>query len=353
MYPALAVVDALGEGAEVLWVGGEGGMEADLVRRHGLRLEMIPAAGLHGVGAAALPGNLWRLARGLPAARRTVRAFRPDVLLFTGGYVGVPVALAARGLPKLAFVPDIEPGLALRFISRSAQVVAVTTEESRRYYPASKHVVVSGYPVRRLLRESSPAEARQTLSLSAGLPVLLVFGGSRGARALNEVLWENLPALLPRTQVVHLTGALDYPRVADQRDALPLAIADRYRAFPYLHEHMGAALRAADLVVSRAGASTLGEYPALGLASVLVPYPHAWRYQDVNAAYLEARGAAVRVPEEALRTDFLPTVLNLLADPARREAMAIAARQLDRPQASQVIAAELRRLAGRKKAEHG
>jgi UDP-N-acetylglucosamine--N-acetylmuramyl-(pentapeptide) pyrophosphoryl-undecaprenol N-acetylglucosamine transferase len=130
----------------------------------------------------------------------------------------------------------------------------------------------------------------QALHLDPALPVLLVFGGSKGARSINRALLEALPGLLPEMQVLHISGNLDWPEVEAARSALSTgeaaAWAERYHAFPYLHDEMGAALAAADLVVARAGASTLGEFPALGLPAILVPYPHAWRYQKVNADYL-------------------------------------------------------------------
>ena len=123
---------------QVLWVGGTGGMEADLVKREGLRFESIPAAGVHGVSARTLPGNLWQLGKGFFASRRILRKFRPDVLFFTGGYVAVPMALAARlsqRTKSLLFVPDIEPGLALKTIARFSDCITLTVDESKRFFP--------------------------------------------------------------------------------------------------------------------------------------------------------------------------------------------------------------------------
>jgi UDP-N-acetylglucosamine--N-acetylmuramyl-(pentapeptide) pyrophosphoryl-undecaprenol N-acetylglucosamine transferase len=128
VYPALAILQALGNEAEnVLWVGSEGGMERELVLRAQIPFQAIPAAGVHGVGWRQLPRNILHLMRGTLAARRILRAYQPDVLLFTGGYVGVPMAIAGRFIPSLVFVPDIEPGLALKLMSRFAHTIAVTT----------------------------------------------------------------------------------------------------------------------------------------------------------------------------------------------------------------------------------
>ena len=353
VYPALAVAGALKEKAEMLWVGGEGGMESSLVRRAGLPFAAVPAAGVHGVGWRALPGNLLRQLRGFFAARREIKRFRPDAMFFTGGYVAVPVALAGIGIPKAIFVPDIEPGLALRFISRFSSLVMVMSDRSRPYYPKRKDIVVTGYPVRSELNKYSRESGRAVLGLEPKRTVVLVFGGSRGARSINQALWGCLPALLQRCQVVHITGELDWPAVDQVRSELPAELAPAYRAFAYLHDEMGAALAAADLVVSRAGASTMGEFPLFGLPAILVPYPHAWRYQKVNAEYLVSQGAAIELVDETLGQTLLPTVLSLLEDGKRLQAMATAARRMAASDAAASIAAELLTLAQEKDGRHG
>lgn len=341
VYPALAVVEALDKDIDVLWVGGIGGMEADLVTRAGLRFEAIPAAGLHGVGLRT-PANLVRLMKGIFAARKIIRSYRPDVVFFTGGYVGFPVAAAGWRIPGMAYVPDIEPGLALKWISRVVDRIAVTTSDSIEYFKAPDRVVTTGYPVRRDLQVDRQ-EAREILNLVDSKPVLLVFGGSRGARSINEALWKSLPQLLDAAQVVHITGSLDWPRVPEILEKIP--DNSGYHVYPYLHEEMPAALSAADLVVSRAGASILGEFTLLGLPSVLVPYPHAWRYQKTNAGYLVEHGAAVQLDDERLQEELVDTVLGLLNDDERLGAMSESAAALRKPQAARAIAQELRVLA--------
>ncbi len=343
MYPALAVLQRLENKVEaVLWVGGQGGMEETLVRRAGVPFRAVPAAGVHGVGLRALPGNLWRLTQGYFAARRVLADFRPDVLFFTGGYVAVPVGLAGRRIPTLLYVPDIEPGLALKTLARLADRIAVTAEDSRAFFAPKAPVVVTGYPVRRDLLAWDRARGREALGLPAEAQVLLVFGGSKGARSINRALLASLPRLLEAgLHIVHITGQLDWPEVSQAREALAAEQATRYRVYPYLHEEMGAALAAADLVVSRAGASTLGEFPAFGLPAVLVPYPYAWRYQQVNAEYLARQGAALIVPDADLRERLAETVLGLFTAPERLEAMRQAMRRLAQPQAAERIAEQL------------
>ncbi len=328
---------------DVLWTGGEGGMETRLVERENIPFKTIPAAGVHGVGLRALPGNLVKLLRGTTAARHILRSFKPDVLLFTGGYVAVPMALAGRKVPSALYVPDIEPGLALKTLAFFADRIAVTAPESLRYFRRKERVSVSGYPTRNSLTGMSQAEARRRLQLDSDEPVLLVLGGSKGARSLNKAVLAHLPKLLDRVQMIHISGELDWPEV----DARSRAINHpHYHPHPYLHEEMGAALAAADLALSRAGASTLGEYPLFGLPSILVPYPYAWRYQKVNADHLVKSGAAVMIEDANLTTQLLPVLDGLLKDPSRLNGMRAAARVLSNPDAAARIGALLVDLAG-------
>ncbi len=320
-------------------------MEKDLVSRLKIPFRGIPAAGVHGVGLRALPGNLLRLAKGVVASRRILREFQPDVLFFTGGYVAVPMAL--MGIPRnsLLYVPDIEPGLALKTLARFADCIAVTADESRKFFSAGKRVVVTGYPVRPELMKWNRSTGRAWFGIDAEAKVLLVFGGSKGARSINQALWSALPALLEEIQVIHITGQSDWGAVNAQRTQLPADLLPRYHAYPYLHEEMGAALAAADLAVCRAGASTLGELPHFGLPAVLVPYPYAWRYQKINAEYLASRGAAVVVENDDLANRLLALVPQLLNDESRLAAMRQAMLDLAQLRAAEKIADLLRELA--------
>lgn len=325
-------------------------MEAELVKRHHIPFQGIPAAGLHGVGLRRLPGNTIQLLRGYQAARRVINNFKPDVLLFTGGYVAVPVAFAGRSRPILLYVPDIEPGLALKTAARFADRIALTTETSRAYFSTAAKTEVTGYPVRPELARWERTAARRELGLSDDRPVLLVFGGSKGARSINLALVAALNQLLPLAQIVHITGENEFDGVQQARSALDPAAAANYHIMPYLHE-MGAALAAADLAVSRSGASSLGEYPLFGLPAILVPYPYAWRYQRTNADYLAQRGAAVVLENDRLSSELASLVISLLRDPQRLESMRASLRGLARADAADRIAGLARELvaqAGRK-----
>lgn len=320
-------------------------MEAELVSRAGIEFEAVQGAGLHGMGWRSLP-NLARLAAGFFQSAGIVGRFRPQALFVTGGFVAVPAALAAwlRRVPSLVYLPDIEPGLAVRFLSRLARKVAVTAEESKVFFPGRK-VVVTGYPVRPEMTSAARENAEAEFGLEAGRPTLLVFGGSRGARSLNRALIAGLPDLLAHYQIIHISGPLDWPEASTAAERLPQDLRQRYHAYAYLHGEMALALAAADLVVARAGASTLGEFPLFGLPAILVPYPHAWRYQKVNADYLASRGAAIRLNDEDLAARLVPSVRELMDDRRRLAAMSASMRALARPGAADAIAGELGALA--------
>jgi UDP-N-acetylglucosamine--N-acetylmuramyl-(pentapeptide) pyrophosphoryl-undecaprenol N-acetylglucosamine transferase len=213
---------------DTLWVGGEGGMEESLVKRQGIHYESIPAAGVHGVGLNRLPGNFVTIARGVLASRRILNDFKPDVLLFTGGYVAVPMALAGRSISSLLYVPDIEPGMALKSLAGMADAIAVTTDESQQYF--NKKVYPTGYPLRADLALWDRQTAISHLGLAGGMPVLLVLGGSKGAHSLNTAVINHLRPLLEKFELIHISGEPDWTFVKSTREQLPVDLAARYHA---------------------------------------------------------------------------------------------------------------------------
>jgi UDP-N-acetylglucosamine--N-acetylmuramyl-(pentapeptide) pyrophosphoryl-undecaprenol N-acetylglucosamine transferase len=267
----------------------------------------------------------------------------PDVLFFTGGYVAAPMAVAGRSTPSLLYVPDIEPGMALKSIAGFSDVIAVTNEQSQRFF--NKKVFETGYPLRPELALWDRETAHRHLSIHGELPVLLIFGGSKGARSINLAVLNSLRPLLERFEVIHISGDLDWTYVRHHRDQLPAELAVRYHAMPYLHD-MGAGLASADLVISRAGASCLGEFPLFGLPAILVPYPHAWRYQKINADYLTNRGAAVILEDHVLNQELMDTLNVIFSNPNKLKAMRAAMFELSHPRAAERIAGALMELAG-------
>lgn len=330
-----------------LYVGRRGGVEEGIVSREGLPFTAISTGGLRGLAPWTVAGHLFQMMAGFGQSLGIVRDFSPDVVLVTGGYVCVPVAVAAwlRRVPLLVLLPDLQPGLAVRALSRLATRVAVSFPEVAKYFAPNK-VVTAGYPVRAEFFAADKARARKDFGLEEGFRTITVFGGSRGAHSINLALSQCLERLLEVCQVIHICGHLDAEWVMEKGAQLPEQWRNRYRAYSYLHEEMPAALAAADLAVARAGAATLGEFPALGLPSILVPYPYAGQHQELNADYLVSRGAAVKIADAELGEKLLPTTLELLADEEALARMSQRARALARPEAAQRIAQELRQIGG-------
>lgn len=328
---------------ELLWVGSRDGIDADVVPRCGIPFKGIHVAGLRSVGPLRLVQNLAHLVRGALEAYHIIGRFQPDVIFATGGYVSAPAVLAGRvrQVPVVMYLPDIVPGMTIKGLARLATTLAVSFEKSCQYLPGDK-VVVTGYPVRSELYTTHRTEARRNLGLVLEQKILLVFGGSRGARRINRAVEAKLEELLELAQLIHISGRLDIEDMRRRRQTLPSTLRSRYHLFAYLYERMTDVLIAADLVVSRAGAATLGEFPAVGVPAVLVPYPYAGAHQAENAAVLAAGGGAIVVPDAELTGQrLLNTVDAILSDKDRLAAMRANMSQLDRPNAAQQIAALL------------
>ena len=312
-------------------------MDAELLSKYKIEFKPIPAAGLHGVGLTKLPGNLIKLIHGYLKARRFICQFRPDVIFYTGGFISIPVALASKGVPSVVFIPDIEPGAALNFLIKRCTLIIATSEETCKFIPHNKKVEITGYPIRTELSKWTREVGRKEFSLKNNLPVLLVFGGSKGSQSINQALKQILIELLDQVQIIHICGENNWEETSQVKNDLPQALADRYLTFPFLHSQMGAALASADLVVCRAGASTLGELPFFGLPAILVPYPHAWRYQHTNAEYLVNHGGAVLLEDRDLKTNLLATVKALIHNQSALSDMRNSMHAQARPDAAQKI----------------
>ncbi|GAC1536064.1 MAG: UDP-N-acetylglucosamine--N-acetylmuramyl-(pentapeptide) pyrophosphoryl-undecaprenol N-acetylglucosamine transferase [Herpetosiphon sp.] len=333
-------------------MGLRGAMEEGIIAREStLPFRAIRAAAVRGRNPIALLRNLVIIAAGVRDALALLRTERPDAILGTGGYVCVPLFVAARrlGIPTLIYLPDIIPGYAVKTLSRIANAVACSFAPSLRYLPASK-TVVTGYPIRPELWALDRTAAREEMSLDSDLPVVLIYGGSLGARAINQAIAALLEPLTTLAQVMHICGREgDENWLQEAATALPAANRARYHLYPYLTGTMSTALAAADLAICRAGASTLAELPAVGLPAVLVPLKVV--AQDANAAYLSDQGAAVTVDNDTMLGDGDPeagplwqAVHPLLVDAVRRETMRERSRALAVPDAAARLADAVLRL---------
>jgi len=316
-------------------------MERPMIEKSGVQFTAyheVQAGPLHGVGVFTALGSAFKLLRGMVTAWGIINTHKPEVVVNTGGWAAVPVTVVAwlRRVPVVVYLPDIEPGLTIRSTRALATRIAVTTAESAPYIPAGK-MVVTGYPLRQNVMRATREAGIKHFGLDPAKKTVLVFGGSRGARSINIAVIDALPKLLAGgdVQVIHVTGELDADRAETAKN-----IAG-YHPFAYLHDDMGLAMAAADLCVCRSGASTLGELPYFGLPSILVPYPHAWRYQKVNADYLASRGAALVLPDEQMSDKLVDEIHRLLTSPETLTTMQHAAAALTQGDAAANLVALL------------
>jgi UDP-N-acetylglucosamine--N-acetylmuramyl-(pentapeptide) pyrophosphoryl-undecaprenol N-acetylglucosamine transferase len=352
VYPALTAARVLSQqNHNLTFVGtrGGGGFEKRLVEESGIRFDAfveVFAGPIAGIAPLRAAWNALLIGIGILQSIALLLRHRPQSILLTGGWANAPLAVAGWLLrvPMLVYLPDIEPGKTIQSISRMAEKVAVTVPDSAAHFPPGK-TVVTGYPLRETVKDATREEAITHFKLDPTRLTLLVFGGSRGARSLNEAIVPIVPDLLAdNMQILHVSGTLDAEAASAKRASLP--DATHYHVFSYLEHDMGLALAAADLVLARSGASTLGEFPYFGLPSILVPYPYAWRYQKTNADYLVTHGAAVRLDDETLHETLLPTIRDLIHNPSLLTQMKAAARALAQPQGAENIARLMTELAG-------
>lgn len=343
VYPALSIAAALRQemanSLALLYLGAASGQETELVEQAGIPYQAVPSGPIRGRWPIPLAINAAKMGLGAWRAGKALSRFGAQVVLATGGYASIPVALAARyrGIPLVVYLPDVYPGWAVKALARLAQRVAVSTPWTLSWLPNGQ-AVVAGYPVRPQFWQVNRSEGRQRLGLEPEGKVIIVAGASQGARSINRAVAANLRGLLELCEVIHLSGLAEEPQMRRVRQALPEGLRARYRLFGYLHEEFPWAMAAADLALCRAGASVLGELPALGLPAVLVPYPYAGGHQRHNARYLKEQGAAIVVEDDELERRLLPLVGELLHDEARLRSMAAASRQLARPEAARDIA---------------
>lgn len=353
IYPALAVADSLRRRSsppELGWIGGHRGLEDRIVRGAGIPLRRLALRSLRTVERDAhLILDPARLALSVPQALALLARRRPAAIFTTGGYVAIPVLLAAAVLriPVLLWEGNVVPGRSVRATAGLASAIAVSFSETCAALGGGRPCFETGTPIRET-RGLDRLAARERLGIPPGGRLLLVFGGSQAVRRFNAAVTEVLPRLVERIHLIHVTGDEGYAAALVARERLPSDVRSRYRPEPFLREEMLSALAAADLVLGRAGSSTLAEVTALGLPMIVVPYPHAAGHQRANALRLVDAGAARLIEDEAFDGPALLAAAGILDDPATHAAMSAAARGLGRPAAADAVAAMLVALAERR-----
>jgi UDP-N-acetylglucosamine--N-acetylmuramyl-(pentapeptide) pyrophosphoryl-undecaprenol N-acetylglucosamine transferase len=353
IYPALAVASALRRrpgAAELAWVGGRRGLEDRLVPPSGIPLRRLVLRSLRTVERDVhLVLDPLRLALSVPQALWWLVRRRPAAIFTTGGYVAIPVLIAARllGIPTLLWEGNVVPGRSVRATARLASALAVSFEATCAALAARAGCFVTGTPIRDVAGIDRLA-ARERLGIPPGARLVVIFGGSQAVRRLNDAVAAALPTLVERHFVIHVAGPDGLDAALAAQAALPDTIRGHYRPEAFLGEELLDALAAADLVVGRAGSSTLAEATAFGLPMVVVPYPHAGAHQRANAVVLTEAGAAELVADEAFDAAALLAATAILDDAPRHAAMATAARALGRPGAAGAVAEILLALAERR-----
>ncbi|PWV95466.1 UDP-N-acetylglucosamine-N-acetylmuramylpentapeptide N-acetylglucosamine transferase [Paenibacillus cellulosilyticus] len=351
IYPAVAIGRQAQEesGAELLYIGTTQGLESRIVPKLGIPFEAVEITGFKRKLSLDNVKTVVRFLRGVKKAKRLLREFKPDAVVGTGGYVCGPVVYAAAklGIPTLIHEQNVIPGLTNQFLARYVDTVAVSFPESEQHFKRAKRTVYAGNPCATNVMRADADKGRASLGLTDVKQIVLVFGGSRGARAINEAMLAMAPQLnqLPGVHFVFVPGESYYDNAMTRMEQLPAYRSGQLHVVPYLH-NMPDVLAASSLVVCRAGASTIAEMTALGIPSILIPSPNVTNnHQEANARSIVEAGAGRMLLERELSGDSLfDTVKELLENERLLATTGQAAAQLGMPSAAVTIVSELQRL---------
>lgn len=350
VYPGIAIAEEwrrVHPETEVLFVGTDRGLEATAVPQAGFPLKTIHVRGFPRRNPLGMLQAGWAFVRSLFQTAALLRELKPGLVVGTGGYVSGPVVLLARlsGIPVVIQEQNSVPGSTNRWLNLIADQVHISFVESRTYFRRRNNLKVSGNPIRRSLLQHDRAGAYEALGLSPDRRTLFVFGGSRGARSINEAVAGALPLLrgVPDLQVLWQTGQEDRAVMAERVKGVAFPV----RVVAYL-DAIGKAYAVSDLVICRAGAMTIAELTACGVPAILVPYPHATQdHQTHNAHGLADRGAAEMIADKDLTPEELgKRIETLFRDESRRRSLGRNARAFARTDAAQRIVRSIEELLG-------
>jgi UDP-N-acetylglucosamine--N-acetylmuramyl-(pentapeptide) pyrophosphoryl-undecaprenol N-acetylglucosamine transferase len=337
IYPGLAIIECLkeklaGQEYRLIWLGSNAGMDRSIVESAGLEFFGVPAGKLRRYLSLKTIPDIFKVTAGFFASRRILKEQKVSLLFSKGGFVSVPpcAAAASLGIPVFTHESDFSPGLAtrlnLRFVRKTKGRIFIAYEDTAKYLVKSRlskeQVIVSGNPVRPVFRSADPAKGRAFLGLKQEERVLLVLGGSQGARELNMLVRSAISDLRRHYTVVHQYGPAQDWDMPKEQGYIPL---------PYIKEEMPHVLAAAELVLGRSGAGTVWESAALGKPMILIPLCGSGTRGDQveNARFFERQGAALVLVGDEARPETLSALVKLLAeDSSRRGAMADAARRI-------------------------
>lgn len=352
IYPAVAIGKQMLQdhpNAQLLYIGTSKGMESRIVPEQGIEFEAIEITGFRRKLSLDNVKTVVRFLKGVGRSKALLKAFKPDVVVGTGGYVCGPVVYAAAklGIPTFIHEQNAIPGLTNQFLSRFASTVGVSFKQSESLFPKARRTLYTGNPCATNVLRASAGKGFASLGLAKGSRYVLVVGGSRGAKALNDAMAEMAP-LIGRTSDINyifVTGESYYSSTSSRINAALPDGSSAIKVIPYLN-NMAEVLADASLVVSRSGASSLAEMTALGLPSILIPSPNVTNnHQEANARSLADAGAAEMVLEKELSgKDLLARIRKLMGDAKTMKSMSAASKTFAMPDSASLIAAELNRL---------
>lgn len=352
IYPAVTIArEFIRRDAKtgILFVGGQRGLESDIIPKEGFPLVMLNLEGIPRRISPKILKSIWLAGKGLADTFKIIHEFKPDLVVGTGGYVCGPMVLAAalQGVPTAIQEQNAFPGLTNRILGKFVKRVFLGYPEAARYFPSRK-VNITGNPIRYEEFEGiTRNEAEKNLGLIGNWTNLLVFGGSQSARRINQALLPVIGKLLetyPKLQIILMTGAKEYDNIKRNINSLNLTgdSLKRVKLVPYFYK-IAEAYKAADIVLARAGAISLAEITCFGIPAILVPYPYATNnHQEFNARVLEKAGAAKVILEAELTPEALWANLKMmLSDANLTRKMSKASLSLSKPQAVKNIVDEL------------
>ena len=345
IYPAVTIANQIKEkqpDAEIIFVGTREGLESEIVPRYGYPIEFIEVAGFQRKLSLDTIKSTFKLLAGLIDALKLIRKIKPDLVVGTGGYVCGPVLFLAalQGIPTCIQEQNAMPGVTNKILAHFVKKVFLGYQEAGKYFGGNSDKIFTGNPIRKEILEVSRATAIEKFKLDPAKKTILVSGGSRGARSINDAMALVETSLAGRSdvQVIHITGETGYEKFIGQVEKRVL-MSDNIKVFRYMYD-MPMALAAADLAIFRSGAIGLAELMARGIPSILVPYPYATaNHQEHNARAVEGAGGAVVILDKELTGEILlKQIESLLADESKLQKMKDAAKALGRPEAAEDIA---------------
>ncbi|MEK3731126.1 MULTISPECIES: undecaprenyldiphospho-muramoylpentapeptide beta-N-acetylglucosaminyltransferase [Paenibacillus] len=356
IYPAVAIArqcEAEELTSQFLYIGGKRGLESKLVPQENLPFESIDITGFRRSLSLENVRTIMRFFKGVSRSKKLLSDFKPDIVIGTGGYVCGPVVYAAAklGIPTLIHEQNAIPGLTNQFLSRYADTVAVSFEGSEKAFPKAKRAIYTGNPRATTVMSANRERGFASLGIPSDSPIVLVVGGSRGARAINEAM-KGMAAMIDRLPGVHFVFVTGETYFEGTREAIRSELGtmpNHLHIVPYI-SNMPEVLAATSLIINRAGASFLAEITSLGIPSILIPSPNVTNnHQEANARQLEEAGASRMILEKDLTAERLfGQIEDIMKSGDVLGAMTEASRKLGKPDSAAVIVEEIRRLTGKR-----